>query len=484
MKESSETSSTSKRQLRKPKSNNGCRTCRLRRVKCDETPITCKRCIASGFKCDGYDTERLSYKRNPTKVTAPAEYYFRTLLPDKTTDERRSFNYFHSFTVPMMNGWFDHRVWNRLVLQMAQSEPAVCHAIVAVSALQEVSESCGLAILPEDISDRTHRFALYQYSRSLKYLTVRMGSNDPHVRNTVLVCCILFIVFELLRGNYDQAILHLQNGMHVLGAGKFDYHALYQAHPALERNVEDSLAAALVHLDLQSAHFGASNTHTQLDLALLEDRGGCWPKPVEFESLQDAWVMRDRIFLQFCMFSALCETLSEADITADFATLSTEQKKQQIQLLNFAHALDALEQTCIQRGAMSEKDRGSLELLRMHHMGVSVITDSCLIKSPKVIFRIYSERFDKVVDLAEQITARFLDRRRAAGPRLTLLMETGILGPMCLVIDKCQNVAIAQRALRVMESWPHREGLWDSTLASNVASGRIMNIQEDADTAI
>ncbi|KAL3455050.1 hypothetical protein BJX64DRAFT_91207 [Aspergillus heterothallicus] len=475
---------TAKRQLRKPKSRSGCRTCRLRRVKCDETPVACKRCITSGFKCDGYDTERLTYKRKPVGSTALTEYHFRMLLPGKTTDERRSFNYFHSLTVPMMNGWFDHRMWNRLVLQMAQAEPAVCHAIVAVSALQEVSEAAGVAILPEDMSERTHRFALYQYNRALEHLTSRMRSNDPNVRNTVLVCCILFIVFELIRGKYDQAILHLQNGMHVLGTGKFDYHALYQAHPALQRDVEDSLAAALVHLDLQSAHFGASNTHTQLDLAMLESGGSCWPDRVHFNSLHDAWVARDRIFLQFCMFLALCDSLTDAEIAADFTVLSREQKKQQIQLLNFAEALDRLEETCVLQGTFTEKDRGSLELLRMHHMGVSAIIDSCLIKSPKVISSIFSERFNNVVDVVEKITARFLDKRDETGPRLTLLMETGLIGPICLVIDKCHNIDIAQRALRVMESWPHREGLWDSTLASSVASGRILKIQEDADVAI
>jgi hypothetical protein len=81
----------------------------------------------------------------------------------------------------------------------------------------------------------------------------------------------------------------------------------------------------------------------------------------------------------------------------------------------------------------------------MHHMGVSVIIDSCLIKSPEVIRSIYSERFSATVDLAERITARFLEKRREAGPRLTLLMETGLIGPMCLVIDKCHDISIAQR---------------------------------------
>ncbi|KAL2838351.1 hypothetical protein BJX68DRAFT_249085 [Aspergillus pseudodeflectus] len=470
---------SSQRRLGTRKSKTGCRTYRLRHVKCDETPIACMRCTKAGFSCEGYDTERLAHKRKPPGITI-----LSVLLPGQTTDERRSFNYFHSFTVPMMNGWFDHQVWNSLVLQMAQAESAIAHAIVAVSALQEVTESTGVAILPEDMADRTHRFALYQYSRSIEHLTTRMRSNDPNVRNTVLICCILYIVFELIRGKYNAAITHLQNGMRVLGAGKFDYHALYQAHPGLQKKVEDSVAAALVHLDLQSAHFGASITHTQLDPGMLENGDNSWPEPVNFDSLQDAWVARDRIFLQFCMFATLCDSLSEANIAINFAIMSKEQEKQQIQLLNFAQGLDRLEETRLRHGTLTEKDRGSLELLRMHHMGVSVITDSCLIKSPAVIRGLYSQRFSATVDLAERITARFLQKGRETGPRLTLLMETALIGPMCLIIDKCHDISIAQRALHVMESWPHREGLWDSTLASSVAGGRILKIREDSELGL
>ncbi|TQV94296.1 hypothetical protein V2A60_002668 [Cordyceps javanica] len=39
-----------------PKVKTGCITCRVRRVKCDETKPHCKRCMAYGYVCDGYVT--------------------------------------------------------------------------------------------------------------------------------------------------------------------------------------------------------------------------------------------------------------------------------------------------------------------------------------------------------------------------------------------------------------------------------------------
>lgn len=448
---------------------------RTRHLKCDETPGSCRRCTSAGFKCDGYDLERLSHKRNPDPSTSMAltEYQFRALLPDKTAEERRFFNYFHSFTIPMMNGWFDHRLWNSLVLQMCQSEPAICHAVVALSALQEVSEVAGLTILPEDMSNRTHRFALYQYNRSIENLTARMRSNDPHVRSTVLLCCLLFIAFELMRGRIDDAVAHLHNGLHIMGTGKLDYHGLYQRHPAAEQDIERSLAAAMVHLDLQGAHFGFSEIHVALDISTLVKGNKSGPGHERFHSIQDACFMRDRAFLQFCLWTAFCDSLSAADIEAEYDVLIREQKKQLVQLENFGSALDQLEQRLYADGPVAEKDRRSIEALRMHQKGLFLITEISLIKSNEVIRDVYADRFAEVVDMAAKITAGVQSTARKAGPRPTLLMDTTVIGPLYYFIEKCRNPVIARRALKILESWPHREGMWDSTLAAGMARSSV-----------
>lgn len=406
---------------------------------------------------------------------ALTEYQFRALLPDKTPEERRFFNYFHSFTIPMMNGWFDHRLWNSLVLQMCQSEPAICHAVVALSALQEVSEVAGLTTLPEDMGNRTHRFALYQYNRSIENLRVRMHSNDPQVRSTVLLCCLLFIAFELMRGRVDQAVTHLHNGLHILGTRKLDYHSLYQRHPAAEQDIERSLAAAMVHLDLQGAHFGFSEIHEALDIPTLVkgNRRSSGPGHERFHNIQDGCFMRDRAFLQFCLWTALCDSMSAAEIQAEYDVLAREQKKQLVQLANFGSALDQLEQRIYAEGPVAEKDRRSIEVLRMHQKGLFLITEISLIKSDEVICEVYADRFAEVVDMAAHITASVQSTARQAGPRPTLLMDTTVIGPLCYFIEKCRNPIIARRALKVLESWPHREGMWDSTLAAGMARSSV-----------
>ncbi|KAL6232974.1 hypothetical protein BDW75DRAFT_232335 [Aspergillus navahoensis] len=404
---------------------------------------------------------------------ALTEYRFRALLPDKSEEERRFFNYFYSFTIPMMSGWLDHRMWNCLALQMCQSEPAICHAVVALGALQEVSETAGVPVIAEDMSNRTQRFALAQYTRSIGYLVSRMrsGSNDPRVKGTVLLCCLLFIAFELIRGNFSRAVTHLRNGLRVLGTQELDYHALYRTHPAFEQDIDQSLAAAMVHLDLQSAHFGLSETHTPLDIATLA--GGqvtCSDTaPMKFNCIQDACFVRDRTLHQIVTFANFCETLSAADVVRNYPVLLKEQQKQQAQLASFAQGLQHLEQKMLDPSRVTLKDLRSLEVLRMHHKGVSLIIDVCLIKEPDVVRDDYSERFFEVVDLAKRITAGVQEKAREAGPRPTLMMETAVIGPLYYIIQKCRNKEIAQRVLRVLGEWRHREGLWDSVQTAEIA---------------
>ncbi|KAJ5489412.1 hypothetical protein N7539_004302 [Penicillium diatomitis] len=58
----------------------GCKTCRRRRVKCDETKPTCTRCQKAGYKCDGYVqfaefidvTAQVSHKRQSKRDSTSA----------------------------------------------------------------------------------------------------------------------------------------------------------------------------------------------------------------------------------------------------------------------------------------------------------------------------------------------------------------------------------------------------------------------------
>ncbi|KAH9205607.1 hypothetical protein DL95DRAFT_265076, partial [Leptodontidium sp. 2 PMI_412] len=135
----------------KPKVSTGCKTCKIRRVKCDEAKPACKRCSSTGRKCDGY-----FYAGAPRSTATPRQTPLSTtqdlaktnsfidaspsLNLFKSNLEQRSFSFFHQNTIPQLSSIFGSPAWkqlNRLLLQAAYHEPAVRHAAVALGALHE-----------------------------------------------------------------------------------------------------------------------------------------------------------------------------------------------------------------------------------------------------------------------------------------------------------------------------------------------------------
>ncbi|RAL10870.1 Zn(II)2Cys6 transcription factor domain-containing protein [Aspergillus homomorphus CBS 101889] len=201
------------------RSRNGCRTCRARHVKCDETPGACKRCTSTGRQCE-YDAIRL-----PRASGAIAKAIWSQLAgvpvaapssrPDTNTDERRCFNSFFNHTVPLQASRFDFtEVWQRDVLQVSNAEPAAYHAIVALGVLQENVETRGMAVCKTmALHDPFIRFAFEQYGKAMALLRRRLASNDPQVRTLALLCSINFTCIELFQGNYTTARMHLRRGI-------------------------------------------------------------------------------------------------------------------------------------------------------------------------------------------------------------------------------------------------------------------------------
>ena len=120
-------------------------------------------------------------------------------------------DFFRYQTAPVLSGHFDHSFWSHWVLRVADSEPAVRHAVVAIASLHEKSVTMRVP------STHADSFSLFQYNKAIRQLTDRaMERQSNHV---VLLTCVLFICLEFLGGNPDLALGHLQNGMKIASAG-------------------------------------------------------------------------------------------------------------------------------------------------------------------------------------------------------------------------------------------------------------------------
>ncbi|KAM7183881.1 hypothetical protein V8F20_012442 [Naviculisporaceae sp. PSN 640] len=195
------------------KTRTGCRTCKARRVKCDERRPACLRCTTTGRNC-GYEPP------NPTRwlvVTGPsrpsiAHPLIHSILPTAypgsvLEDEqvRDSFDFFRNVAAHELSHFFGRSFWLESLLSTSHQFPAVTSAILALSSLHRR--------LKDGQSAKGNLFAGRQYEKSLKQLIRAISSttDKSHARIMSLLCGVVYTVIEVLNDSWSQARQHLDS---------------------------------------------------------------------------------------------------------------------------------------------------------------------------------------------------------------------------------------------------------------------------------
>ncbi|CAF3535330.1 unnamed protein product [Fusarium graminearum] len=179
----------------------GCKTCKTRKIKCDETWPKCKRCITARRVCDGYDAPPVGSLSWDLLLRAPQP----RLVPVTKAREVRSLSFFHHVVAPALSGPFDGSFWTYFVARMIHAEPAARHTVLAISQLFEDFEYSKPSV---------DKFAITHYNTAINILV----HGPPPSTDTVLLVCVLFICVEFLRGNRAAAITHAAHGLQLLNA--------------------------------------------------------------------------------------------------------------------------------------------------------------------------------------------------------------------------------------------------------------------------
>lgn len=448
---------------------------RRRHVKCDETPIACKNCHSAGWKCDGYDENRLPHlsggsctNKNITATIIRSEPSFSlhlntTPLPGGNSNERRGFVYFQFWTVPKMSSFFDTHLWHNLVLPMSHSERAVTHAVIALGALHEDIEARGVPLSRAELTNHRQRFALEQYTRALSLLSSHRHVNDPKLRGVVLTCCLLFVMFELLRGLYDEAFVHLQQGLSLVKAFK-EVDTQPQSPLVLESSkyIETALSDAMMRLHLQSGFFGADISDPQLTRSRIDDYQG-------FNSIIEAREELDIVFQPVSRFMDAVRQLASEPRPPDSNITRLDVTRMQvclrIELARYLHRLNRFESRM--QKSLDRKSQRAIDLIRLHHKTFSLVLET-YIDIEDMTYDVHIDGFREMVLLSERITNSFDERSdpNNNSSRPTFLLDMGILPPLLYVCLTSPCVYTRRQALRCLRAWPHREGPWDSNLVA------------------
>ncbi|KAL6233545.1 hypothetical protein BDW75DRAFT_186443 [Aspergillus navahoensis] len=215
--------------ISRSRSRNGCITCRIRRVKCDEERPHCRRCRSTGRKCDGYvppnkHQELEQAKRVPSQmqmhiiqhtpqVTIPTRMW---MLPavDRllTEDEYRSLEFFYVHTVSCFGGQA-----GGCLLNAACQDAGIRLAAMALGTMHCLVLRHDK--MPSHIRRRDMQLALQQYNSAIRRgLSQFPRSKDDRSAGIdgILSMCVLFFCFESLQGHFRAALRHVTAGLRIL----------------------------------------------------------------------------------------------------------------------------------------------------------------------------------------------------------------------------------------------------------------------------
>ncbi|KAJ5376274.1 hypothetical protein N7509_013160 [Penicillium cosmopolitanum] len=417
----------------------------VRHVKCDEAPGVCNNCQSTGRKCDGYDLHRLPTKRQSLTFIPNALPH----LPwTTTTDERRCFSYFQRCSIPGLGALFESPLWSRIILQISHADPAVYHAANMLGAVHEDSAANKMRLSGENLRRARHRFAIQQASRAYSYLSKRQTSNDPQFREVMLVCCLLFVMSELLLGRYQNAFQHLHSGLHIINETQEHHRKLC---------LDDSLIRVFERLDIESSHFGPgtpflfTNKKINDDLQILD----VFSKMGNVADVKRSVTSLLNIGIPFL---ARCWPSSAAEVAAEYDELF--QKQQYILLLNYEFQKRFSIFYFEFYSSLSRRDQGCIDVLQVQSLGQILSLKTCLIKGP--VPESLTPEYRALLLAVQDFMAKFPDR-----PTFTL--DYGVLPTLWVIASQCPDYAIRLEAIRTVQSWPHCEGIVNSNVITSMA---------------
>lgn len=423
--------------------------------------------MSTGRKCDGYDLVRLPLRKLSMSCLEVQPGWVTT------NDERRCFAYFQRCSLPNLGLAFNPSLWRKTVLQIGLVDPAVYHAAIMLGSVHEDSVENRMRLSGENLHRALHRFALEQASRAYSFLSQRQASQDPQLREVVLVCCLLFLISELLLGRYDKAAHHLQSGLHIIKETQ-EYQLQISCRSLL---LDTTLVEVFQKLDVECSHFGPG-TRFGANHELDQD----WLSRNVFSELRNVEDVHKSVTLlmnEGIPFLARCWPLSGGEIAACYGELSNRQQ----QLLSLYFQFQERFQTFkdIYYNNIDHLEQRAVDLLQIQCLGQILSLKTCLIKGP-IPTRMTPE-YLALLSAHESFLGKFSER-----PSFTL--DYGIIPGLWVVASQCPQYSVRIEAIKMLQSWPHAEAFKNSNVAASLAleiikkelqaeDGRVMSVIDE-----
>ncbi|KAH7324208.1 hypothetical protein B0I35DRAFT_158111 [Stachybotrys elegans] len=313
--ENNEKTSSKRTRAFAPKVRTGCLTCKKRRKKCDEEKPTCRRCSDGGYVCDGYTPAPITAPPDRPEsaiVQASAPVPYRALLPGDWLGVH-FYNHFFGQTVHDMaiSRSLNSDFWRSSFMGPSQDARCIWHATVALGAVH------WMFITPSAEHDPSlTRFATIQYNGAISELMqiTQRAEESPTNSSTILTCCFLFVLLESLRGNFSEAMRHLNSGARIITSTPIS-----MSSSTAVRQLAASFHAITSQLSLfLETRIFPDLTGFMVPMKKYKDSG---TKLRDLDEAEDALNSLDDVLASMVYDDCTCEPISKSECAAQWAVL-------------------------------------------------------------------------------------------------------------------------------------------------------------------
>ncbi|KAE9381930.1 hypothetical protein N431DRAFT_551928 [Stipitochalara longipes BDJ] len=456
-----------------PKSRGGCLTCKVRRIKCDETRPHCVRCTSTGRKCDGYGS------RSPTAILPDSGLTALSIKPfPSQTPESRSIDFFRTCTLPNISLHFGSPGWTRLVLQASYSEPAIQHAVIALGALHEQLENRNNSG-SQSIThiDNSLDYAAQQFTQALIFLGALLTKSDNRSIELALLGALMCMYYEALQENFETSRVHLENCLLVLKSILPDEKNWLSNTTDNKMQIDDDIIQAFALLDIDaSCTLGRRSPSLCIAEASIQ-------LPAPFKSITQARQLLYGLTSQLHSFMRSTADSYKTDLTAIPLPTIAEANFLQAQLKDWEASFSAFLGHPTTK--FTRQEQQGANVLSIQHKVAYMKAATCLY-ADEMVFDDFDQEFEELLCLADYLiySMNGVVERRDSGferKKVVLTFEMGIIEGLFWTAVKCRKYTVRHRAIEIMRRVTWQEGVWNAKMMAAIAEGYVKMEEEGMD---
>ena len=379
-------------------------------------------------------------------VTQPS----RALVSDASF-EVQNLDYFRNVCVESFSDFFKDDLWQNFILQQILTQDCIRHGAAAVAALHR---SLAFPTLDSQSSKGTsiQKNAFANYTKAIKLLATSLANNSASFE-LACVACVLFMSFEVFRGNDTGAVVHIEAGSRILKD--------FASASFAGRSSDDLkyILRAFSRIDIQASTFSTDYITQALIPPVVP---ATISNNLEAREVLDAIIalMFSFIFPNPNLMEVPHRTLPEIELPQYLAD----------RVLHITDLLDSWSIKFERFAAINSirfgpQEHASATALRIAHLTAWVYIHT--------YHNMYQTSYDKfnpqflhIIELVTAIMEFSAGKNNHGGMRVAF--DIGIIQPLYFLALKCRDRSIRRTAIALLEK-SGREGVWDGISMAAIA---------------